>query len=455
MISGSRLAAAFGLLISIWVGVGDPLGLGPDGAPVAGLILAAITLYATGVVAEHLTALLFFAVAMIFAVAPPSLVFSGFATQAFWLVLSGLVIGAAIHATGLGARVARLLSRLFPQSYAGLLGGLAFVAMAISFFMPSSMGRIVLLMPIALALADRYGLAEGTKARAGIALLTGFCCFNAPNGILPATVPNMVFIGAVQDAYGFAPLYGEWLLLHFPFLGAFKALVIFAVAWLLFRGPVAPSNDTMAEEPWTGAEKRLAAILVFALVGWATDVVHGISPAWIGLAAAILALLPGVGVLGRDAFKKIDAAPPIYVAGILALGALIADSGLGARLGAEMAAILPLAPGQDLLNYYSLAFGGGVTSLFTTMPGLPAVMVPLAEPLREASGFQLETMLATVVLSYSTTILPYQAPPIILAMSLSGAKMGDAVKLVGCVAIVSYAVILPLNFVWWQILALL
>ena len=186
-----------------------------ENAPVAALVLAAITLYATGIVAEHLTALLFFAVAMIFAIAPAPLVFSGFASQAFWLVLSGLVIGSAIHATGLGARVARLLSRLFPKNYAGLLGGLAFVAMAISFFMPSSMGRIVLLMPIALALADRYGLGEGTKARAGIALLTGFCCFNPPNGILPATVPNMVYIGAVQELYDIAPLYGEWLLMHF------------------------------------------------------------------------------------------------------------------------------------------------------------------------------------------------------------------------------------------------
>ena len=207
-----------------------------------------------------------------------------------------------------------------------------------------------------------------------------------------------------------------------PFLGALKAIVIFAVAWVLFKEPVRPTENGDQQAPWSVEEKRLALILSLALFGWATDLIHGISPAWIGLAAAIACLLPGIGVLGRDAFKKIDAAPPIYVAGILALGALIAESGLGDRLGAAMAEMLPLAAGQDLINYYALAFGGGVTSLFTTMPALPAVLVPLADPLRDATALPLETMLATVVLSYSTTILPYQAPPIILAMGFPAQK---------------------------------
>lgn len=433
----------------------DPLGLGPSVAPVAGLIIGTITLYATGVTSEHVTALLFFTVAMVFAIAPPTLVFSGFASKAFWLVLSGLILGAAINQTGLGARMARGLARLFPATYGGLLAGLVFVAMTIAFCMPSSMGRVVLLMPIALALADRYGLREGRIGRAGVALTTGFACFNPPNGILPATVPNMVFVGAVEKQYGISPLYGEWLLLHFPFLGLFKAIVICAVAWFLFRDRVEFDNTDSETTPMSAAEKRLAVILVLVLVGWATDVLHGVSPAWIGLTAASVCLLPGIGVLGSDAFKQVNVGLVIYVAGILALGALIADSGLGGRLGAVMAEILPLEEGAGVLNYYALALGGGVTSLVTTMPGLPAVMVPLVEPLRDASGLPLDTVLAAVVLSYSTTLLPYQAPPIILAVALGGAKLSDATKLVLLVAVISFAILLPLNFLWWRTLGMI
>ena len=158
-VSSTSILAWFGLAGAVVIGVLDPLGLGPTVAPVAGLVAGTITLFATGAVAEHLTALLFFAFAMVFSIAPADLVFTGFASKAFWLVVSGMVIGLAIHKTGLGARIARALARLFPATYIGLIAGLILVAMAISFFMPSSMGRIVLLMPIALALADRYGLA--------------------------------------------------------------------------------------------------------------------------------------------------------------------------------------------------------------------------------------------------------------------------------------------------------
>lgn len=454
-VSPASFLAAIALAAAGVLGLADPLGLGPDVAPVAGLVLGTIALYATGVVPEHVTAMLFFATATILAIAPTDLVFAGFSSKAFWLVLSGLVIGSAIHTTGLGARIARRLARLFPASYAGLLGGLVTVAMLISFFMPSSMGRVVLLMPIALALADRFGLGEGRKGRLGVALAVGFACFNPPNGILPATVPNMVYAGAVEKIYGTAPLYGEWLLLHFPFLGLGKAVLIWAVAWFLFREPVSASDEGGTRTAMTGPEKRLAAILALALLGWATDLLHGISPAWIGLAAATVCLLPGLGILSKDAFKSINVAPALYVAGILALGALIADSGLGARMGALMAEILPLAPGEGLQNYFALALGGGATSLVTTMPSLPAVLVPLAEPLRQASGLPLDTVLASVVLSYSTTLLPYQAPPIVVAVGLSGAKLSDATKLVVLVAAISFAVILPLNFLWWRVLGLI
>jgi di/tricarboxylate transporter len=451
----SALLALAGLVAGGVVAFLDPMGLGPTVAPIAGLVIGTIALYATGVTSEHVTALLFFTVAMVFAIAPPQLIFSGFASKAFWLVLSGLIVGAAINQTGLGARVARGLARMFPATYGGLLAGIVAVALTISFFMPSSMGRIVLLMPIALALADRYGLKEGRVGRIGVALTTGFACFNPPNGILPATVPNMVYVGAVEKQYGIAPLYGEWMLLHFPFLGLCKAILIWAVACFLFRDRIDKDQSDDKAVPMSAAEKRLAAILVFALLGWATDVLHGVSPAWIGLMAATACLLPGIGVLGSDAFKQVNVGLVIYVAGILALGALISDSGLGARLGAVMADILPLREGEGLLNYFALAIGGGATSLVTTMPGLPAVMVPLVEPLREASGLPLETILASIVLSYSTTLLPYQAPPIILAVALGGAKLADATKYVLLVAVISFIVILPLNFLWWRALGMI
>ena len=62
----------------------------------------AILLWATNALPEYLTALLFFAALTIFRSAPPSVVFAGFESAAFWLVLSGFVLGAAIKKVEIG-----------------------------------------------------------------------------------------------------------------------------------------------------------------------------------------------------------------------------------------------------------------------------------------------------------------------------------------------------------------
>jgi di/tricarboxylate transporter len=125
----------------------QPLPAGENG-PLA-LCLMAISLWATGLLPEAVTALAFFTVAMLFKLAPPSVIFSGFQSSALWLIMGGLVMGVAIKTTGLGDRIAFKLSRAFGNSYFGVVTGVTLVGTALGFVMPSSMGRAVLLMPIA------------------------------------------------------------------------------------------------------------------------------------------------------------------------------------------------------------------------------------------------------------------------------------------------------------------
>ncbi len=69
-----------------------------------------IVLWATSLLPEFITALLFFAAAMMAKIAPPEVIFGGFASSAFWLVFSGFVLGIAIRKTGLADRAAQALS---------------------------------------------------------------------------------------------------------------------------------------------------------------------------------------------------------------------------------------------------------------------------------------------------------------------------------------------------------
>lgn len=122
-----------------------------------------IVLWATSLLPEFITALLFFTAAMTAKIAPPDVIFGGFASSAFWLVFSGFVLGVAIRKTGLADRAARALSAKLTDSWPLMVASVVLLSYALAFVMPSNMGRIALLMPIVAAMAKRASIADGSR----------------------------------------------------------------------------------------------------------------------------------------------------------------------------------------------------------------------------------------------------------------------------------------------------
>jgi di/tricarboxylate transporter len=438
------LAAAGGVLLAAPLAPGETRALA--------LTVAAIGLWATGAVPEHITALAFFTVAMLFKVAPAGVVFSGFESSALWLIFGGLIMGVAVRTTGLGARIAHRLAGAFDGGYVGVITGVTVVGLGLGFVMPSSMGRAVLLMPIALLMAERFGFRPGSRGHTGVVLAAAFGCHVPTFAVLPANVPNVVMIGASETLYGYVPTYGAYLLLHFPVLGLLKtALMVPLIVWLWPDTP----RPVEAEPPgpFRPDERWLAWVLGLALLLWVTDFAHHISPAWVSLAAAVLLLWPGLALVDGKAFnQQINYGSLFYVAGIMGLGAMVSQSGLGSRMAAGILALIPLGPDQPALNFAGLSLVSTLVGLITTLPGVPAVLTPLAGEMAQASGLPVETVLMTQVLGFSNPVLPYESAPLVVAMQLGGERLAPALKLCLALALATLLILLPLDYLWWRLL---
>ncbi|MDH5857909.1 SLC13 family permease [Lampropedia aestuarii] len=422
----------------------------------AGLVVLTIGLWATAKLPEYLVALLFFAAAAMLNLAPPEVLFSGFASAAFWLVLSGFVLGVAIRKVGLADRIARSLASRLTGSWPRLVGGVVALAYALAFVMPSNMGRIALLMPIVLALAERAGLGEGSRGRTALALAVGFGTFQLSASILPANVPNLVMAGAAESAYGIHLSYLPYLVLHAPILGVLKGLALVACLCLLF--PAKPQAVLPAEpdKPLSPAEKRLGMLLLATLALWISDGLHGISPAWIGLCAACVCLLPRIGFLSGDEFATgVNIRTCIYVAGILGLTALVGYSGLGALMGAWLIQVLPLEPGSPTRSFAALVALTSALNFSVTANGVPALFTPLAQSLADASGLPLLTVLMVQVIGYATPLLPYQASPIVVAMGMGQVRAKDGIRLCLALAAITWVVLVPLDYGWFKLLGMI
>lgn len=434
-----------------------PGGLDSAQAQAAAVVLITLVLWSTGALPPFVVAMIFFAVVLISGLAAPDQVFGGFGSAAVWLIISGAVIGSAIATSGLGKRFAAILAPHLAGSYVRLLSGLTLAGIVLAFVMPSSVGRAVVLVPVGMALADRVGFAKGSNGRIGVAVVLTAAC-NLPGfAILPSNIPNMILAGAAETIHGIGFGYTEYLVLHFPVLGIVKAVAAVALTLLLFPDRVGePAAEPAPKADFTvdhAKQRRVIAILAATLAFWMTDSLHGINPAWIGIAAAVILLLPKIGAVDPKSFNSsIDFGVVMFVAAALALGALVNSTGLGAILGQELTRILPLAPGREFVNFISLSLISLVTGFVTTIPGVPTVLTPMAAGLAESSGFAIPAVLMTQVIGFSTAIFPYQVAPLIVTMQLTGEKIANVMRLTVPLAFVTLMVLVPLDFLWWKLL---
>ena len=446
--------------------VSPPEGMGGEMAVAGALVLVTIGILATGTLAEQLAVLIFFLFAMILSVAPPGVVFSGFTSGAFWLVFGGLVIGAAVDRTGLGARIAGTITRRVGGNYGVVIAAVILVNLVLVFLMPSTLSRVVMLIPVVLALAQRLGFPPGGKQRAGMIMATLLGAYLCSTAVLPANVPNNVLLGAAEAFLGVQIRYFDYLLLHFPVLSLLRAFTVWAcVVWLFRSGPEdiaavveAPSRPAALASPgvFSAQEGRLAVLLTVALVLWATDSLHGVAPAWVSLGVGLVCLLPILALVPPETFReKVHVGPLIYVAGIIGIGAVVSETGLGAFLSHWMLDTIALSPETPLRSLLSLSGVAMFLGMFATMPGVPAILVPISGELQAASGLTMEAVLMAQVIGFSTVWFPYQVPPIIVGMQLGGVALSDGLKATVATAVVGLVVLLPLDVVWWRFLGYL
>ena len=448
----SHAVAIGGLLLGIWLWFQPPpTEAMPEMMRIASVVVIAVSLWASGVFPEYFTAIIFFFLAMAFTDAGAPVVFSGFHSAAVWIIFGGLIIGTAVQETGFGKTLARALLRFFPRNYFGILSGITVVGAVLCFIIPSNTGRIVIMMPIFMAMADRVGFEIGSPGRAGLALAVCGGAVYPSLAVLPAAVPNVAWVGSVESIHGIRITFAEYLVANFPVIGLISILGIPVICRVLFPAKVSDAPSDIEASEASVQQTRLIIVLVSALGLWMTAFIHGISPAWVALGAAAVCMLPRVGTVPSSIMVgRVSYAPWFFVAGVLGMGAVVAKAGLGDHISAFLFEAVPLTKGEDFRNFATVSGVSMVISLFTTVPGQPAIMTTLATDISAATGWPLGTVLMMQPLSWAMSMFAYQFPPFILAAHLGGISSSNMAKMILAMWALAWVFMLPLLFLWWQ-----
>lgn len=419
----------------------------------AGIVLFSVTLWATGAIPIHITALIMFLATVVLDIAPTNVVFSGFHAGATWLIFGGLIITLAMQRSGLATRAVQALVMHLPAHYFAMALGIAASGVVLAFLMPSASARAVLMAPLAMALADRLGFAENTQARFGLVLAATMGSTIPAFGILPSTVVSMAFAGVAESIHGINFTYFDYTVLNFPILGALGLLIQTALITFMFGAK--PQTDAAVETPagWSGDERRLLTILLIALALWMTDTLHGISPAWIAMAAALVCITPRIGMLSSKVLTAdINYGPWFFMAGVIGMGAIASHSGLGGALGELLLAHVPLTADGGLLSFYQIFVIGGAINLVATAPIVAPIMTTFADAIAQATNWPIRSVLLAEVPSFMVFPFPHQAPPIVITMAIAGVPIRAGVRVLAVYFVIALVVILPLQYLWGRLL---
>lgn len=440
LIGGALLLPSFGVAVT-----------GPGQGAV--LVLLLVTLVSVKQVSDHVAALAFFLVAVGIFGLPPAVAFAGFTAGASWLILAGMILGAALTDSGLTDRIAERVLGLIRPSYASVIGAIALLSLVLVFLVPSTAARVLLLVPIVMTLADRLGYRRDGKGFAGMVIAIAVLSYLPCTGVMTSNVRNLGVIGATQSLYGIHFTYSDFLVWNLPFLslaltGAFALLIIWRYRETPRRVAAAEVRKALGRR-----EKGVLAIALITLALWMTDFAHGLSPAWVGLAAAVLCLYGP----SRDMpfGERVKFGNWVVFVAFISLAAILGQTGLGEWLGHALVEAVGFEKGALVWNLGAVTLIGIAVGLVTTNLAGPVVLASLAQPIADATGWSVPATIIAMMPSWSVFPFAYQAPVILVAMRMARVPLRELNICLLWITAFALVVIIPLQFVWLSALGLI
>jgi DASS family divalent anion:Na+ symporter len=293
------------LLVVTWP-IPPPEGLSDRGWHTLTTLVASLPLLAVEALPDGIVALLIASVWVVGGVTAPRIALGGFATTNWVLVVSTLAVGVAIASSGLLYRMALWVVANSRGGYAGQVVGLGVAGMLIGPAAPNATSRVALVAPAVTELVDALRFAPGSPPAVGLAMavLIGFGQIVAL--FLTSSTTSVLVYAVLPTATRESVNWGSWFVRSLPTHALLFAALMAFILWRYrprdLERPTGNGNAGSAlalQRALLGPPSRheliAMAMVVFVLVGFSTQPLHHVDPAWVGVLA--LAVLAGTGVL--------------------------------------------------------------------------------------------------------------------------------------------------------------
>ena len=347
---------------------------------------------------------------------------NSWSSSVIWLMLGGFFMAEAMSKTKLDRMVFKMAITRFGTSPKFILLGLMLTTALFSMVMSNTATSAMMIASVLPFINTLDKDAPFSKAiLVGIASAAAF----GGMGTLIGSPPNAIAVEALNN-HGIAIGFLEWMMVGFPL-----ALLFTILFWLLLTLKYIPRKKKMVielEEEVTDPtapsykfekiKKRIViGVLAITLILWLTEKVHGIPASVVSLLPIILLTMTGI-INGEDV-RKLPWDTLMLVAGGLALGLAIKETGLAGHYVNKIEAFQ--------LNFYALVlFFGFLTVVMSNIMSNTATATILI-PISIILTFN-DPIVLPLVIGFSASaalFLPISTPPNAIAYSTGKLQQKD------------------------------
>ena len=347
---------------------------------------------------------------------------NSWSSSVIWLLLGGFFMAEAMSKTKLDRTVFRLTISNFGTLPRTILLGMMLSTAIFSMIMSNTATTAMMIasvMPFIKSLDEDSPFSKALLLGiAGAASLGGM-------GTIIGSPPNAIAVEALNH-HGFEVGFLEWMMVGFPI-----ALLLVLLFWLALTRRYFPKKKrmTIILEPEEKIDSEalykihrlkrrvVLGVLLLTLALWLTEKLHGIPASVVSLLPIILLTMSGI-ITGDDV-RKLPWDTLMLVAGGLALGLAIKETGLASYYMAK------IDPSE--LNFYVLLLGFGfltmVLSNIMSNTATASVLIPISIILTYDNPVALPLVIG---LCASTALfLPISTPPNAIAYSSGKVQQRD------------------------------
>ena len=410
------------------------------------IFVAAIILWITEAIPNYLTSLMVILGIVLTGITTDKTAYAQLGHPVMWLNILSFILASMLVKTQVAKRFALWFVLKFGRNASGIMLSFIVINVVLSAFISATTAKAAILLPIFMVVAAIYGATGGENRNnfgRNLILQNLFQINLGANAFLTGSGATLLAGALIAGAMGWGSFsYQDWFTAAFPMnillilIGWFVGVKLIIPMKKEERVPQIPGGmERLREElnklgKMRADEWKAVAIFVCVLILWATDKQHGINQTAVAFMGAVVALLPGVGVV-----KWNDVDIPwhllLFSAGAYTLGAGFDATGLPGTMIDGLFTSIGITPETPFwVLYFILTAGMLLFSLvFQSKTMLTLIFVPIAIGVAQKNGYPIMSLAFPVAMLVGHVyVLPFNSKPAALLYTTNQYSWSDTFK---------------------------